>query len=97
MSDVAAYRATDAQGKVAVVFKLTDTSYKPVNTSPSLLANLNGASDNTFEDALPSVIEPGDTVYGQAGFDVPQITGLFCLEPNDGFGEHLPCTTLSKV
>jgi hypothetical protein len=25
------------------------------------------------------------------------VTGLFCLEPDDGFGEHLPCTTLTEV
>jgi hypothetical protein len=97
ISDVVSYQLTDAQNQVAVAFKLTDTSYKPINTSPSLLASLNGASDDTNNDALPSTLAPGDTLYAAAGFDVPRITGLFCLEPNDGFGERLPCTTLSKA
>jgi hypothetical protein len=97
ISGVAAYRLTDAQNLVAVAFKLTDTSYRPVNTSPALLASLSGASDDASKDALPATLAPGDTLYAAAVFDITQITGLFCLQPNDGFGEHLPCTTLSKV
>ena len=95
--DVVAYRLTGTQNMVAVAFKLTDSSYRPVNTSPALLASLGGASDNMNQDALPTTLAPGDTLYAVAAFDVPQVTGLFCLQPNDGFGEHLPCTTLSKV
>jgi hypothetical protein len=71
ISGVVAYRLTNAQSKVAVAFKLTDSSYRPVNTSPSLLASLNGASDNMNEDALPATLAPGDTLYASAGFDVP--------------------------
>ena len=97
ISDVVAYRVTDAQNLVAVAFKLTDDSYRPVNTSPALLASLNGASDDTNQDALPASLAPGDNLYAEAGFDITQISGLFCLQPNDGFGEHLPCTTLRKV
>jgi hypothetical protein len=48
-------------------------------------------------DALPANLRPGDTLYAEAGFDTNQISGLFCLEPNDGFGEQLPCTTLTKA
>jgi hypothetical protein len=97
ISNVVSYQLTDAQNQVSVAFMLTDNSYRPINTSPALLASLNGASDDVNEDALPATLAPGDTLYAEAGFDVPQITGLFCLEPNDGFGEHLPCATLSKV
>lgn len=97
ISGVVAYRLTNAQNMVAVAFKLTDNGYRPVNTSPALLASLSGASDNTNQDALPATLAPGDALYAAAGFDVTQITGLFCLQPNDGFGEHLPCTTLRKV
>lgn len=97
ISDVTAYRVTEEQNLVAVAFKLTDDSYRPVNTSPALLASLNGASDDTNQDALPATLAPGDNLYAEAGFDITQITGLFCLQPNDGFGEHLPCTTLSKA
>jgi hypothetical protein len=92
-----AYQLTDEQNQVAVAFKLTDHSYRPVNTSPSLLASLGGASDDQNNDALPASLVPGDSVYAVAGFDIPKVSGLFCLLPNDGFGEHLPCTTLSKV
>ncbi len=97
ISGVAAYRLTSVQNKVVVAFKLTDVSYRPVNTSPALLASLSGASADVSEDALPATLAPGDSLYAAAGFDIPQITGLFCLQPNDGFGEHLPCTTLGKV
>ena len=93
---VVAYRLT-GQNVVVVAFKLTDSSYRPRNTSPSLLASLNGASDDVSQDALPAFLAPGDNLYAAAGFDVTQFTGLFCLQPNDGFGEHLPCTTLKKV
>lgn len=97
ISDVAAYELTGIQNVVAVAFKLTDNSYRPVNTSPALLASLSGASDDLNQEALPATLAPGDTLYAEAGFDITQITGLFCLQPNDGFGEHLPCTTLSRV
>lgn len=96
ISGVVAYQLANAQNMVAIAFKLTDISYRPVNTSPSLLASLNGASDDVSEDALPATLAPGDTLYAAAGFDINQITGQFCLQPNDGFGEHLPCTTLAK-
>jgi len=94
ISDVASYALSSAQDVVVVTFKLTDSSYRPVNTSPALLASLSGASDDTGKDALPATLEPGDSLYGAAAFDVSGITGLFCLQPNDGFGERLPCTTL---
>lgn len=68
-----------------------------MNTSPALLASLSGTSDDVTRDALPATLAPGDTLYAAAGFDITQITGLFCLQPNDGFGEHLPYTTLHKV
>lgn len=96
ISGVVAYRLTGAN-VVVVAFKLTDSSYRPRNTSPSLLASLNGASDAVSQDALPAYLAPGDALYAAAGFDITQITGRFCLEPNDGFGEQLPCTTLSRV
>jgi hypothetical protein len=97
ISDVAAYRITDQQNEVEVAFKLSDTGYKPVNTSPALLASLGGASNEMGQDALPDNLAPGDSVYALAAFSGTRINGLFCLEPNDGFGEQLPCTTLSKV
>lgn len=97
ISGVTAYRLTDAENQVAVAFKLTDKSYRPVNTSPALLASLSGASDTSGQDALPATLAPGDTLYAAAVFDVTQETGLFCLQPNDGFGEHLPCTSLRLV
>lgn len=97
ISGVVAYQLTGAQNVVAVAFKLTDIGYNPVNTSPALLASLGGASDDTSEDALPATLAPGDTLYASAGFDINQLTGQFCLQPNDGFGEHLPCTTLTKA
>jgi hypothetical protein len=97
ISDVVAYRLTDAQNLVAVAFKLTDNSYRPVNTSPALLASLSGASDDLNQDALPATLAPGETLYAAAGFDITHVSGLFCLQPNDGFDEHLPCTTLSKA
>lgn len=96
ISGVVAYRLTGAD-VVEVAFKLADNSYRPRNTSPSLLASLNGASDATSQDALPAYLTPGDNLYAAAGFDITQVTGLFCLQPNDGFGEHLPCTTLTEV
>lgn len=95
ISGVVSYRLTDAENQVAVVFKLTDNNYRPVNTSPALLASLGGASDTTGQDALPATLASGDTLYAGAVFDVTQPTGMFCLQPNDGFGEHLPCTWLS--
>lgn len=97
ISDVVAYRVTGAQNLVAVAFKLADNSYRPVNTSPALLASLNGASDAAGQDALPATLAPGDSLYAEAGFDITQIAGLFCLQPNDGLGEHLPCTALRKA
>lgn len=96
ISDVVAYQPADAQNMVAIAFKLTDISYRPAYTNPSLLASLNGASDDVSKDALPATIAPGDTLYAEAVFDINQITGQFCLQPNGGFGEHLPCTTLTK-
>jgi hypothetical protein len=96
ITDVTAYRLTRKQ-VVAVAFKLTDTSYKPVNTSPALLASLGGASNESGQDALPAELAPGDAVYAAALFGVTSPAGLFCLEPNDGLGEHLPCTTLTDV
>lgn len=96
ISGVVAYQLAGAQNMIAIAFKLTDISYRPVNTSPALLASLDGASDDASEDALPATLSPGDTLYASAGFDINQITGHFCLQPNDGFGEHLPCTTLTK-
>ncbi len=65
--------------------------------SPALLASLGGASVDPNNDALPATLAPGDSLYAAAAFDVTQLSGLFCLQPNDGFGEHLPCTTLSTV
>jgi hypothetical protein len=97
ISGVVAYQLTDAQNQVAVAFKLTDTSYRPVNTSPALLASLSGASDEMGREALPATLAPRDTLYAVAEFGINQITGLFCLQPNDGFGEQLPCTTLRRV
>jgi hypothetical protein len=97
ITGVTAYRLTSEQNVSVVAFKLTDTDYTPINTSPSLLASLNGVSDNTSYDALPSDLRPGDTLYAAAGFGVSQFTGLFCLQPNDGEGEKLPCTTLGKA
>jgi hypothetical protein len=97
ISGVVAYQLADAENEVAVAFKLTDTSYRPINTSPALLASLSGASVDNNNDELPATLAPGDSLYAAAVFDVTQISGLFCLQPNDGFGEHLPCTTLSKV
>lgn len=96
ISHVVAYKIT-GENVVVVAFRLIDSSYRPKNTSPSLLASLNGASDVASQDALPTYLAPGDNLYAAAGFDIVQSTGLFCLQPNDGFGEHLPCTTLSKV
>lgn len=96
ISSVVAYRIT-GQDVVVVAFKLTDSGYRPRNTSPSLLASLDGASDATSQDALPAYLAPGDSLYAAAAFDITQNTGLFCFLPNDGFDEHLPCTTLSKV
>ena len=97
ISGVAAYRLTSVQNKVVVAFKLTDSSYRPVNTSPALLASLSGASADVSEDALPATLRQGIAYTRQPDSISPQITGLFCLQPNDGFGEHLPCTTLGKV
>jgi hypothetical protein len=97
ISKVVAYRLTSAQNLVVVAFKLTDNGYRPVNTSPALLASFGGASDDVSNDALPATLTAGDSLYAAAAFDITQITGLFCLQPNDGFGEHLPCITLSKV
>ncbi len=97
ISDVVALRFADAPNTVAVAFKLTDTSYRPVNTSPALLASFGGASPDVSNDALPASLAPGDMLYAGATFDVTQISDLFCLQPNDGFGEHLPCTTLTKI
>jgi len=93
ISGVTAYQLTDQQDVVEVAFHLTDTSYRPVNTG----SGLSGASHDTNYDALPATRTPGDTLYASAGFGVTGVTGLFCLEPNDGFGEHLPCTTLSAA
>jgi len=97
ISDVAAYRLTSAQNLVAVAFKLTDSGYRPINTSPALLASFSGASNDSENDALPATLRPGDSLYTAAYFDITQITGQFCLQPNDGFGEQLPCTILHKV
>jgi len=98
ISDVVSYYFGIVHGVpiTAVAFRLTDTSYRPVNTSPALLSTLDGASDNHYQDALPNFLAPGDTLYATDGFDTTQITGLFCLEPNGGTG-NLPCTTLSKA
>jgi hypothetical protein len=96
ITDVTGYRLSGQQ-VVAVAFKLTDASYKPVNTSPALLASLGGASNESGQDALPAELSPGDAVYAAALFGVTSPAGLFCLEPNDGLGEHLPCTTLTDV
>lgn len=97
ISGIVAYQLTDAQNKVAVVFKLIDTSYRPINTSPALLASFSGASDDSSNEALPATLAPGDILYAAAVFDISEISGIFCLQPNDGAAEHLPCTTLSKV
>lgn len=96
ISGVVSYRATDAQNLVAVAFKLTDHSYRPVNTSPALLASLSGASNDASYAGLPANLAPGDTLYAEVAFDVARTSGLFCLQPNDGSGEHLPCTALTK-
>jgi hypothetical protein len=95
ISGVVAYRLT-GQNVVIVAFRLTDGSYRPANTSPSLLASLNGASDAVSQDALPAFLAPGDSLYAAAAFDITQPAGLFCLQPN-GQSASLPCTPLSKV
>lgn len=79
ISGVVAYRLSDAQNAVAVAVavKLTDTSYRPVNTSPALLASLSGASVDPNNDDLPATLAPGDSLFAAAVFDVTQITGLF--------------------
>jgi hypothetical protein len=97
ISGVVAHRLSGAHNAVAVAFKLTDASYRPLNTRPALRASLSGASVDPSNDDLPATLAPGDSLYAAAVFDVTQVTGLFCLQPNDGFGEHLPCTTLRKV
>ena len=80
MSGVVAYQFTDAQNAVAVAFKLTDTSYRPINTEPpALLASFGGASPDPSNDALPPTLAPGDSLYASAVFDVTQLDGLFCL------------------
>jgi len=97
ISDVVALRFAGAPNLVGVAFKLTDTSYRPVNENPALLASLGGASPGIEDSALPATLAPGDSLYAGAAFDITQVTGLFCLQPNDGFGEQLPCTTLRKI
>jgi hypothetical protein len=95
ISGVVAYRLTGAQA-VAVAFKLTDNGYRPSATSPALLASLNGASQDVSQNALPNFLAPGDVLYAAAVFDVTQVSGTFCLQPN-GAGGQLPCTRLSKI
>ena len=97
ISGVFAYQLTGTPDQVAVAFDLKDTGYRPINTSPALLASFGGASDEVSQDALPATLQPGDEVYAAAGFGVAHISGLFCLQPNDGAGERLPCTRLRKV
>jgi hypothetical protein len=63
---------------------------RPGQHEPGALASLSGASNQSGQDALPDELAPGDAVYAAALFGVTSPTGLFCLEPNDGFGEHLP-------
>lgn len=58
ISDVVSYRTTDAQNVVGVAFKLTDNGYRPVNTSPALLASLSGASGDTNYAGLPATLAP---------------------------------------
>lgn len=48
------------------------------------------------QDALPAALAPADTRYASAWFDVTQITGLVCHQPNGGPGD-LPCTMLLKA
>jgi hypothetical protein len=55
ISGVVAYRLTGTPDKVAVAFKLTGNGYRPVNTSPALLASLSGASDDTSLDVQTAV------------------------------------------
>jgi hypothetical protein len=68
-----AHRLT-RQGIVVVAFKLTDSGYRPRNTSRSLLASVSGASDVASQDALPAYLAPGDSPYAAAAFDITQNT-----------------------
>jgi hypothetical protein len=54
ISGVVAYKLTGPENQVAVAFKLIDNSYRPVNTSPALLASLRGVNDDMNEDVLHS-------------------------------------------
>lgn len=95
ISDVTALRVANTSGTVVEVgFKLTDTSYQDPNSFPSLLASLNGAQDVVSDDALPSNLAPGETVYAVAGFAASSPSGEFCLLPNGGNTPQLPCTRL---
>jgi hypothetical protein len=61
-----------------------------------LLASLGGANNEPGQDALPGELDPG-TRCTPALFGVTSPAGLFCLEPDDGFGQHLLCATLTEV
>jgi hypothetical protein len=91
ISGVVAYRLTAAQNVVAVAFKLTDNSYRPVNTSPALLASLSGASDDTNQDALPATPRArGRPVRGSWVRYQPRSPGGFACGQTTGSASSCP-------
>jgi hypothetical protein len=101
VSGVVAYRSLDVSNKVFVTFKVRDLSYKPINSSPACLATfatpVGTYSADSFSSALPSMLTPGQTVYGYAIFDTTEITGTFTLRSNDGYNLLLASSTLRRV
>lgn len=101
VSDVIAYRLTDAQNLVAVTFRIHDVSYRPINNDPAALATFDTPAGHLSEDdsnsALPSSLSPRETIYGYAAFDTTHVTGRFELRSNDGYDLLLAATVMHKV
>jgi hypothetical protein len=101
VSGVVAYLSLQGGSDVYVAFKVQDMSYKPINSSPACLATFSTSAGtynaDDFKSALPSILAPGETVYGLAIFNTTQTTGTFTLHSNDGYNILLASSTLHKV
>jgi hypothetical protein len=102
VSDVFAYRLTVEQNLVAVTFRIADTSYTPINTSPAEIATFvtsagTLSTDDNYAVLMPATLAPGQVATGVAVFDTTGITGTFELRSNDGYSSLLASSVLQEV
>ncbi len=90
-------------GKVVITFQVRDISSRPAgNGSPAFLAAFDTEGGSRFSEddtysALPSTLQPGESVAAYAVFDTRAITGQFSLRTNDQLMQVLAATHIHAL